>query len=142
MLPADFVDRVYTGDAKAYMWGHGGSMKDPYKTLDLYHCRWVVPTGERASANLYRWCNEEFSDLVDEMSMLELDAPEMMGLYRQAMAIWLENLPDIPVMETMIVLPMNTTYWKGWPSCDDMYVHEGFWHRTAMLMWPKLEPTQ
>jgi peptide/nickel transport system substrate-binding protein len=142
LLPADFGTRIATGDAKAFMWGHGGAMKDTYKTLDLYHCQWVKPVGEAGWPNIYRWCNEEFSEVVTQMASYELDAPEMMDLHRQAMTIWLDELPDIPVMETMIVLPMNTTYWKGWPSCDDQYVHEGFWHRTAMLMWPRLEPTQ
>ena len=107
-----------------------------------YLCQWIRPVGEAGWLNIYRWCNKEFSEVVTQMALCELDAPEMMDLHRQAMTIRLDELPDIPVMETMIVLPMNTTYWTGWPSCDDQYVHEGFWHRTAMLMWPRLEPTQ
>jgi peptide/nickel transport system substrate-binding protein len=117
-------------------------MKDTYKTLDLYHCRWFKPTGERVTANLYRWCNEEFSAILDEMSTYTVDAPELLDLHRQAMAIWLPELPDVPLGQAIIVLPMNTTYWTGWPNPQNPYVHEGFWHRTAMLMWNRLEPTQ
>lgn len=142
LLPADFVDRIYTGEAKAFLWGHGGSMKDPYRTLDLYHIRWVKPIGERSNPNIYRWSNQEFSDIVDEMSQFPLDDPAIMGLFHEAMEIWLPELPDIPLVQTVIQLPMNTTYWTGWPNPENPYVHEGFWHRTAMLMWNKLEPVQ
>ena len=142
LLPADFGNRVGTGEAVAYLWGHGGAMRDPYKTLDLYNIRWYKPTGERGFPNIYRWKNQAYSDIVDEMGGYPNDAPEVMGLFKKAWAIWLEELPDIPLGQAIIVLPMNTTYWKGWPSCDDPYVHEGFWHRSTMLMWSHLEPVQ
>ena len=58
------------------------------------------------------------------------------------MEIWLPNLPDITLTETVILLPRNTTYWTNWPTPDNPYVHEGFWHRTSMLMWPQLEPVE
>jgi peptide/nickel transport system substrate-binding protein len=142
LLPADFVNRVLTGEAVAFLWGHGGSMKDPYRTLDLYHIRHVVPTGERAFSNLYRWSNQEFSDIVGQMSQLPVGDPQITPLFHQAMEIWLPNLPDIPLVQTVIQLPMNTTYWTGWPNPENPYVHEGFWHRTSMLLWNKLEPVQ
>ena len=55
LLPADFVTRIQTGQAKAFLWGHGGSMRDPYATLDnLYHIRHVKPTGESHDVALGR----------------------------------------------------------------------------------------
>ena len=142
LLPADFVNRITTGEAKAFLWGHGGSMKDPFKTLTLYHIRGIRPTGEPSWGNLYRWPNQEFSDIVDQMSQLQVDDPAIAGLFREAMTIWLQELPDIPLVQTVIQLPMNTTYWVGWPNPENPYVHEGFWHRTAMLLWNKLEPVE
>ena len=143
LLPADFATRIQTGEAVAFLWGHGGSMNDPYATLDLYHIRHVKPTGESIPfTNLYRWSNQEFSDIVDQMRGLESDDPRLMELFRQAMEIWLPNLPDITLTETVILLPRNTTYWTNWPTPANPYVHEGFWHRTAMLMWPALEPVE
>src|SRR5207244_11731737 len=39
-LPADYGARIRTGDAKAYLYGHGGSMREPFSTFDrLYHAR-------------------------------------------------------------------------------------------------------
>lgn len=141
LLPADFVNRITTGEATSFLWGHGGSMKDPYETLNLYNIRYVLPTGKPIYfTNIYRWSNKEFSDIVDQMGNLPIADPKIMGLYQKAMEIWLPNLPDISLVQTVINVPMNTTYWTNWPQGDKPYIHEGFWHRTALLMFIKLQP--
>jgi peptide/nickel transport system substrate-binding protein len=143
LLPADFATRIQTGQAVAFLWGHGGSMNDPYATMDLYHIRHVKPTGESIPfTNLYRWSNQEFSDIVDQMRSLEADDPQLMELFHDAMEIWLPNLPDITLTETVILLPRNETYWTNWPTAENPYIHEGFWHQTSMILWPALEPVQ
>ena len=43
----------------------------------------------------------------------------MTELYRQAMEIWLPELPDIQLTEFYHRIPMNTTYWTGWPTEDN-----------------------
>jgi peptide/nickel transport system substrate-binding protein len=143
LLPADFVNRITSGDAVAFLWGHGGAMKDPYKTLDLYNIRYVKPTGTPIYfTNIYRWSNQEFSDLVDQMGKLPEADPGVMPLWRQAMQIWLPQLPDIPLIQTVISLPMNQTYWTNYPTGDRPYIHEGFWHRTGLFIFLNLKPTQ
>ena len=117
LLPADFVSRITTGDAEAFLWGHGGAMKDPYKTLDLYNARYVKPTPTPIFfTNIYRWSNADFSDIVDKMGTYPEDDPAVMPLWQQAMQTWLPELPDIPLIQTVIALPMNTTYWTNWPA--------------------------
>ena len=138
-LPADFVNRLTLGQATAFLWGHGGSVKDPHKTMDLYHSRFAKPIGESAYP-FYRWVNAEFDAIVDEMGAMEFNDPGIDPLWHQAAEIWLRELPDTHLVQTVIQLPMNTTYWTGWPNVDNAYVHEGFWHRSAMLMWVKLDP--
>jgi peptide/nickel transport system substrate-binding protein len=143
LLPADFVSRITTGDAAAFLWGHGGAMKDPYKTLDLYNARYVRPTPTPIFfTNMYRWNNQGFSDVVDQMARLPEDDPAVMPLWLQAMQSWLPELPDIPLIQTVISLPMNSTYWSNWPQGDDPYIHEGFWHRTGLHIFLNLRPTQ
>ena len=143
LLPADFVSRITTGDAAAFLWGHGGAMKDPYKTLDLYNARYVKPTPAPIFfTNMYRWSNQTFSDLVDQMGKLPEDDPGVMPLWQQAMGQWLPDLPDIPLIQTVIALPMNSTYWTNWPEGDHPYIHEGFWHRTGLHIFLNLRPVQ
>jgi peptide/nickel transport system substrate-binding protein len=141
-LPADFAARPRTGQAAAFVWGHGGSMRDPWKTLDfLYHANKFKPTGtDNLGFGLYRWKNQEFSTIVDKMSQLQFDDPKMKDLFHQAMEIWLPELPDPQLVQTVIAVPMNTTYWTNWPSAQNYYIHEGFWHRTAALQVQGLQP--
>jgi peptide/nickel transport system substrate-binding protein len=116
-------------------------MKDPYDTLNLYNARYVLPTGKPIYfTNIYRWTNKTFSDIVDQMSNLPIADPAVTGLYHKAMEEWLPNLPDIPLNQTVINVPMNTTYWSNWPAGDKPYIHEGFWHRTALLLFLNLKP--
>jgi len=141
-LPADFAARPRTGQAAAFIWGHGGSMRDPWKTMDfLYHINKYKPTGtDNLGFGLYRWRNQPFSDLVDQMGQLQSDDPKMKDLFHQAMEIWLAELPDPQLVQTVIAVPMNTTYWTNWPSAQNYYIHEGFWHRTAALQVQGLQP--
>jgi len=143
LLPADFVTRITTGDAVAFLWGHGGAMKDPYKTLDLYNARYVKPTGTPIFfTNIYRWSNPDFSSVVDQIGKLPEDDPGVLPLWQQAMQTWLPQLPDIPLIQTVIAVPMNQTYWTNWPAGDHPYMHEGFWHRTGLHIFLNLKPTQ
>ena len=63
----------------------------PWKTLDfLYHTNKYKPTGtDNLGFGLYRWRNQPFSDLVDQMGQLQSDDPRMKDLFHQAMEIWL-----------------------------------------------------
>ena len=65
-----------------------------------------------------------------------------MDLFRKAMEIWIPELPDIPLTYNYHRIPMNTTYWKNWPTAENLYVNGAFWHLTyAIVLW-NLQPTQ
>ena len=143
--PTDFITQIFEGYADGFIWGHG-SMADPVPVLYGYRCELVTDTdiGFIAYPGFYRWCNEDFDALVDEMQKLPVDDPGVLPLYRRAMEIYIDELPDIPLVGTIITLPMNTTYWEedSWPHHDNAYIHEGFWHRTGLHIFLNLEPTQ
>jgi len=138
-LPTDFYSRISLGEAPAWLFGHGGSVRDPYFTLRLYHSRYVKPTGEQTSP-FYRWSNAEFDAVVDRMGNLGQDDPQLMDLFREAMAIWLPNLPDVQLVQFYHRIPMNTTYWTNWPSAENEYMNEAFWHRTFLAVLTQLQP--
>ena len=89
---------------------------------------------------MYRWQNKPFSDLVDQMAKLQYNDPKMKDLFRKSMEIWLPELPDPQIAQTVISVPMNTQFWTNWPSAKNYYIHEGFWHRTAALQVQALTP--
>jgi peptide/nickel transport system substrate-binding protein len=63
-------------------------------------------------------------------------------LFRDAMEIWLRELPSLPVLQWMHRIPMNTTYWTGWPTEEDPYLNGAFWHLTFSRILDRLEPVQ
>jgi peptide/nickel transport system substrate-binding protein len=58
------------------------------------------------------------------------------------MEIWLPELPNVQVTEWYHHIPMNTTYWQGWPTEEDPYVNGAFWHLTFPLILNRLKPAQ
>jgi peptide/nickel transport system substrate-binding protein len=125
------------------LFGHGGSVSgDPYFTLALYKSNLSSVPGEH-QANFPRWKNEAYDKIVNEMATVpQEDQVRLLDLWKKAMEIWLPELPDIQITEWYHRIPMNTTYWKGWPTKDDPYVNGAFWHFTFQLILNKLEPVQ
>jgi peptide/nickel transport system substrate-binding protein len=140
-MPADFYSRISQGIAKTFIFGHAASVRDPYRTLDLYHSRFVAPTGT-ATFPAYRWANPEFDKIVEEMNLLAYDDPKMLPLFHKAMEIWLRELPDVPLVSFYHRNPINYTYWEGWPNVDDPYINDANWHKTVLLTLLRLKPTQ
>ncbi len=138
---SDVYDQMSQGEARAYMTGHAGSVRDPYFTLRLYHSRYVQPTGT-AAEHFWRWKNTEYDALVDEMGRTAPDDPKLVELFRQAMAIWLREMPSVPLLQWYHRIPHNETYWTHWPSATDPYINSAYWHRTWLLVLLGLEPAQ
>ena len=135
----DTFTRMAQGTARAFMMGNGGSVRDPYFTLRLYHSRFVQPTDTHAE-RFWRWSNPEFDRLVDRMGQVAPDDPELEELFRQAMDIWLRELPSIPLVQWYYRIPHNETYWKNWPTAKNPYINSAYWHNTWLLVLLNLEP--
>jgi peptide/nickel transport system substrate-binding protein len=140
-MTPDAFTRMAQGTARAYLMGNGGSVRDPYFTLRLYHSRFVQPTGTHAE-RFWRWSNPEYDAIVDQMGQTSPDDPELQKLFRQAMEIWLSELPSIPIVQWYHRIPHNETYWKNWPTIDNAYINSAYWHNTWLLVLLGLEPAQ
>ncbi len=140
--PPDVWTLKDNGQALLHMFGHGGSVKEPFRTLDYYHSRWLKPTGESCGNNRPRWSDEQYDALLEEMGRTSPDdTAKMQDLFDQSMAIWYEKLPEIPLVQWFHRLAMNTTYWTNWPNADNWY-NTAFWHLTFPITLWNIEPTQ
>jgi peptide/nickel transport system substrate-binding protein len=128
----EFADSVYGGTVPAWILGHGGGTRGPYETMNLYHSRYSMDIGTR-SQQPFRWVNEEFDAITDEMSVTGEDDPKIEELFKEGMSIWIEQLPDLPLVQWFHRIPTNTTYWEGFPSAENPYINSAYWHRTAPL---------
>ena len=141
-LPPDFDGRFQKGQYAGAIYGHGGSVNDPYHTLRLYQSTTVaVPGGHLV--NFSRWKNPAYDKIVDEVFVTDpSDKTKLTELFRKAMEIWISELPDIPLVYNYHRIPMNTTYWTNWPTEQNPYINGACWHLTfAMVLW-SLQPTQ
>ena len=141
-IPPDMGPRFQKGEFNGAIFGHGGSIKDPFETLRLYQSSSVnVPGGHLV--NLSKWNNPEYDKIVDEVYVTPpSDKAKVTELFLKAMEIWLPELPDIPLMQFYHRLPLNTTYWTGYPTAENPYVNPAFFHSTGPLVYHKLQPTQ
>ena len=139
-LPPDFNNRFQTGDFVGSIYGHGGSIREPYDTLRLYQGKSIAVPGAHL-VNFSHWKNSEFDKIVDEVYVTDpQNVSRLKELFRAAMEIWLPDLPDIQLVQNHHRIPMNTTYWKNWPTAENHYINGASWHLTfPMVLW-NLQP--
>ena len=135
-LPPDFDDRFQKGQFDGAIYGHGGSVNEPYATMRLYQSASIAVPGAH-QANFSRWKNTAYDKLVDEAyGVAPDDTKKLIDIWRNAMEIWLPELPDIQLVQNYHRIPWSTTYWKHWPTEQDPYVNGAHWHLTfAMVLW-------
>jgi peptide/nickel transport system substrate-binding protein len=139
-LPPDFNDRFQQGKYTGSIYGHGGSIREPYDTLRLYQGKSIAVPGAHL-VNFSRWRNETFDGIVDEIYVTDPDdTAKLQALFRRAMEIWLPDLPDIQLVQNHHRIPMNTTYWTNWPTAENAYINGASWHLTFPLVMWNLKP--
>ena len=124
-----FRDQTGRGNfTAATQWDGCGSVIEPWFGMNRYHKKWVNPIGTAGTEyvdntnNGGRWVNDEYSALVDKMGGLPLGDPRVVDLMKQAVTIFADEMPDIPLVQTPVFILYNTTYWTNWPTADNNYV--------------------
>ena len=125
-------------------WDTCGSVNEPWASLDRFNVKWLKPVGERADYDAWRWSGpkaEEFGKIVDEMGTLPLGDPKVEELFVQAMDLWFQELPVIPVTQAKKIIPFDTTYWTNWPTYDNQYIHPPTWWQHFHVILQNLQAT-
>jgi len=118
------------GKAQMMLFGHFGSILDPAETLELYHCRNALEPGQ-PTFSMARWCNEEYSALVDEVYKHPPGDPKILDLVRRAMDIWYDEVVEVPLNQWFHRIPMNETYWTNYPTAENPYLSPAFWYESG-----------
>ena len=132
-MTSDFNSRLRTGVAHTFLTGNFSSMRDPYFVLRQYQSRFVQPTNKPADMP-WRWKNTRYDELIDQMGQTPTKSKEMINIYKNAMDIWLKELPSIPLVQWSHRIPHNETFWTNWPSQSDPYINSAYWSRTWLLV--------
>jgi peptide/nickel transport system substrate-binding protein len=81
-MPSDYSDRIGLGTVNGFLNGHGGSVgPDPYLSCDLYNGKRVMPTGESGWSSVWRWKNEAYTAIIDEMGTVPMGDPKVKELF-------------------------------------------------------------
>lgn len=123
-------------------WHACGSVNEPWASMDTFNIRWAQPTGTRTQFNGWRWKNQAYSDIVDEIGSLPLGNPQIDDLFVRAMVIWLEELPIIPITQARKLIPFDTTYWTNWPTRRNNYFQAPTWWNNAHVIIHNLVPAR
>jgi len=91
-------------------------------------------------ANSFRYQNPELDTIVNQMlATAPDDNDKMIPLFKDAMAIWLKDLPVIPIVQAPALVPFNSTYWTGWPTAENAWNMPVPWwatFNTVLLGYP------
>jgi peptide/nickel transport system substrate-binding protein len=141
-LPPDFDNRFQKGQFTGSIYGHGGSIHEPYDTLRLYQSQSIAVPGAHA-ANFSRWKNPEYDKIVDQVYITDPEnVAKLKELFRAAMEIWLPDLPDIQLVQNYHRIPLNTTNWTNWPTDDNAYINDASWHLTYNIVLWNAQPAK
>lgn len=125
-------------------WEMCDSVNEPWASSDQINVKWLKPVGERSERNEARWSGEKaeaYGAIVDEMGVLPLGDPKVEELFIEASKIFFEELPIIPITQAKKIIPFDTTYWKGWPTFENDYIHPPTWWQNTHIIIHNLEPT-
>jgi peptide/nickel transport system substrate-binding protein len=128
-------------------WQTCGSVNEPWASMDTFNSGWLKPVGERTaeSQNGWRWSGEaadQYSAIVDEIGTLPLGDPAIDEMFVEAMRLWMAELPVIPITQAKKIIPFDTTYWTGWPTAEDNYMHPPTWWQSTHAIIHNLQPAQ
>lgn len=129
-------------------WSGCGSVIEPWFGMNRYNKSWVQPIGESGTEyvdntnNSGRWVNDEYSALVDQMGSLPLGDPQIMDLMTQAVTIWVDEMPAIPLAQQPALTVFNTANWTGWPTIENNYIQPPSHWQHFLRVLTELEPAQ
>ena len=129
----------------SYSWLSCGSVNEPWASMGRYTVKDVVPVGERSPGfnNTARWDGAgatAYSAIMDDIAARPLGDDAIPGLVAEAYSHLDAEMPFIPLVQAAKLLPMNETYWTGWPTADNYYNHPFFWWNHTHQIIHNLEP--
>jgi len=136
-----FYDNSAFGNYEANsQWFTCGSVNEPWATLRTLSGP-GAPIGERPQGqqNVYRWYNETYTELVNEIGVLPLGDPRVEDLTAKALEILYDELPALPAAQARKLIPNNFTYWTNFPSAKNPYISPWCWWTSFVVVVTNIE---
>ena len=99
----EYRKRLQAGEHQMGLLGWTGDNGDPDNFMGvLLSCGSARPGGQ----NIAKWCNKEFSDLIDQAKQTA-DRAKRTELYKKAQEIFHEEAPWFPIAHSVVSVPMS-----------------------------------
>ncbi len=121
-------------------WSYCGSVTDPFATMESAESKWYLPVGQRHSANQMNYKNPDYDKAVDGIGMLPAGDERIKPLFRQALEMWLRDVPVMALTQQLRVVPYSTKYWTNWPTEKNGYFHPPNWWQCFLMVVLKIKP--
>lgn len=132
---AVFWDMLDMGEADIASYWLCTSMpwnSDIYYLVEPFHSKYAekYPIGTRILAGEWvRLKDPELDEVIDKLAVIDPSHPDYMDLAKQALEIYMRDLPAIPVVQTIYTMAWQKTYWTNWPE-------KGNFHSWPPTWWP------
>ncbi|WP_405059731.1 ABC transporter substrate-binding protein [Kribbella sp. NBC_01505] len=119
-----------------------GFANDPEQMYSDWESAKAQPIGKNAAGkNKMRFRNTKFDELSHKLAAMDPAAPEAKPLMDEALEIYFQNLPLLPVIQTGYPSYFNTAFWTGWPTDQDLYEVPLNWWQHFIFILGKIKPT-
>lgn len=115
---------------------------DPEQLYTDWESSKAQPVGKNAAnKNKMRFRDPQFDEISKKLAGMDPDSEEAKPLLDQALEIYFQKLPLLPVIQTGYPQFFNTTFWKSWPTDDDLYEVPLNWWPHFIFVLAKIEAT-
>ena len=119
-----------------------GAALDPGQLYTYFEERFYQPIGTRTTqGNATRTRIPALSEIAAKINKSDPSDPASKPLFDQGLEVFMKNLPALPVIQTVFPIAYNTTYWKGWPTDDNLYNVPQWWWQQFIFVLGKIQPT-
>lgn len=118
-----------------------GSHPDLYRSFDPYRSAYLKPIGETMVENCGRWSDPRLDQIIEEMEGIAFDDPIIIQKGIEALKIFVEEMPTIPISSYPSFISWDEYYWKNYPGGENPYTQPHYHWPNFKFMLPFLEPT-
>lgn len=141
---SDFINAIAMGDFQvSASWQNYGMLDDAYNALNGWHTKLLKPVGERNVGQASRWQGEgaqRASEILDKLEPLPWADTQIVPLMTDLLKEFVTELPFLPVFGSAKFVPVNETYWMGYPTAENAYNGPWWWWSTFKYMTPYIQP--
>ncbi|MGI8870774.1 MAG: ABC transporter substrate-binding protein [Mycobacteriales bacterium] len=116
----EYGDRIFKGKYQLAYDAENGGPTPYYELRELLYSKNSAPIGQQASSNWERFIDPNADNLLNQYASAS-STSEQQAIVKKLEAIMLEQVPVIPVTESVDWYQYDTKAFSGWVTKDDQY---------------------